>query len=144
MGPSLYGGWTKNFKLLPDVSFDSDFQKIALSSLLLFSCASYWVDPVYIQWNEVATSAACNFNNSWALYLSFSNIINLIVQIFGSLKIQNSAIFILKKKSPKKFFHIYIGLLFRNGGPYWYECCCVLRDLCGLSKKCSFVTFPKI
>ena len=31
----------KNFKLLGDISLDSSFQKIVLSSLLLFSCACY-------------------------------------------------------------------------------------------------------
>ena len=34
-------GGSKNFKLLPDISFDSGFQKIVLLSLLLFSCACY-------------------------------------------------------------------------------------------------------
>ena len=34
-------GGPKDFKLLPDISFDSDFQKFVLSSLLLFSCACY-------------------------------------------------------------------------------------------------------
>ena len=32
-------GGPKNFKLLPDITFDSGFQEIVLSSLLLFSCA---------------------------------------------------------------------------------------------------------
>ena len=30
-----------------------------------------------IQWNEVTSLMACNLNNSWLLYLSFSNMINL-------------------------------------------------------------------
>ena len=34
-------GVPKNIKLVPDISFDSDFQKFILSSLLLFSCACY-------------------------------------------------------------------------------------------------------
>ena len=58
-------------------SFDSGFQKIVLPCLLLFSCACYWVDRDDIQWNEAATTAAINFNNSWLLYLHFSNMINL-------------------------------------------------------------------
>ena len=32
---------SKSFKLLPDISFDSSFQKIAFSSLLLYMCACY-------------------------------------------------------------------------------------------------------
>ena len=37
--PSFYGGWAQ--KLLPDIYYDSGFQKIILSSLLLFPCASH-------------------------------------------------------------------------------------------------------
>ena len=33
--------WQKTFKLLPDASFDSGFQKIVLATLMLFSCAFY-------------------------------------------------------------------------------------------------------
>ena len=40
-GPSFCGGWVKNFKLLPDISFDSGFQKTVLANLGLFSCACY-------------------------------------------------------------------------------------------------------
>lgn len=36
-----YGEMRKYFKILPDISFDSRFQLIALSSLLLFSSARY-------------------------------------------------------------------------------------------------------
>ena len=42
-------GGPKYFKLLPDISFDSGFQKIVLSSLLLFSYACYKVDLDDIQ-----------------------------------------------------------------------------------------------
>ena len=34
-------GGLKNFKLLPDISFDGGFQKIVLSSLLLFLCSYF-------------------------------------------------------------------------------------------------------
>ena len=43
-GPSFCVGWAKKLQNLPDISFDSGFQKIALSNLLLFSCACYQVD----------------------------------------------------------------------------------------------------
>ena len=41
-GLSFCSGWGK--KLLPDISFDSRFQKDILSSLLRFLCACYKVD----------------------------------------------------------------------------------------------------
>ena len=46
---SFCGGWAKKFKLLSDISFDSRFQKIVLSNLLLFSWARYEVDLDDIQ-----------------------------------------------------------------------------------------------
>ena len=57
-----------------------------------------------------------------------------------------SAIFLLEKGAAKKIHIscIFKGLLFRNGQPYWYACWCVLRDFCGLSKKCCFATSPEI
>ena len=69
-------GGRKNFKLLGDVSLESGLQNIVLSRLLLFSCACCYIDLGDIHWNKVATSTACNFNNSWQLYLNFSNMIN--------------------------------------------------------------------
>ena len=63
--PYFVVGTLKNFKLLTDNYFDSGFQNIALSSLQLFSRACYEVDLDDIQWNEVATSMASNFNDSW-------------------------------------------------------------------------------
>ena len=35
-GPSICDGWTKKLETLPDISFDCGFQKMLLSSLLLF------------------------------------------------------------------------------------------------------------
>ena len=72
----------QKFKLLSDISFESRIQYIALSSLELFSCISYYVDLDDIQWNEVATSTARNFNNSWPPYLNFWNMINLCPNIW--------------------------------------------------------------
>ena len=85
------------------------------------------------------------FNNSWPLYLNFSNMINLCPNIWFIKNSKCQQFFHLKKEPPKKIvFHIFKRLLFRNGQPYWYECWRVLRDFCGLSKKCGFATFPEI
>ena len=48
------------------------------------------------------------------------------------------------QKSYGKTMDPFFGSLFHNGWTYWYECWRVLRDFCGLSKKCDFATFPKI
>ena len=92
----------KNFKLLVDISFESDLQNILLLSLLLFWCVCYLVDLDDIQWNEVATSTARNLNNSRPLYLNFSGIINLC-QICDSLKIQNVSNFYFEKRTAKEY-----------------------------------------
>ena len=42
-GLSFCSGWAKQF--LPDISFDSAFQKIVLWGSLLFSCACYLGNP---------------------------------------------------------------------------------------------------
>ena len=75
-------GGPKNFKLLVDISFESGLQSTVLLSLLLFLCACYYVDLHDIQWNEVATSTASNFNSSWPLYLNFSNMMILCPNIW--------------------------------------------------------------
>ena len=69
-------GRPKKFKLLSDISFDNGFQKIVLSSLVLFSCACYYFDLDNVQWNKVVTLTARNFSSSWLLYLHFSNMLN--------------------------------------------------------------------
>ena len=135
----------QKFKLLADISFESCLQNIALSSLQLFSCASYWVDLDDIQWNEVATSTAHNFNNSRPLYLIFSNMINLCPNIWF-IKNSNVSNFYFEKGAAKKaqIFHIFTGSLFCNGWPNWHECSRILRKFCGLSKEFGFATFPEI
>ena len=55
-------GGSKDVKLLADISFESSLQNTVLPSLLLFLCAGYEVDLDDIQWTEVATSTARNFN----------------------------------------------------------------------------------
>ena len=70
-------GGPKNFKLLLDISFDSGFQRIVLSSLLLFPCTCYEFDLDDIHWSKVTTLMARNFNHSWPLYFNFWNMINL-------------------------------------------------------------------
>ena len=81
--------------------FYCSFQKIVLSGLLLFSCAFYKVDLDYIQWNEVVTSVACNFNNSWLLYLHFSINFDKHLLTYLNIWFKTSAIFIVKKEPPK-------------------------------------------
>ena len=125
-------GGTKNFKLLADTSFESSPQNTVLPSLLLFLCACYYFDLDVIQWNEVVLRWLVVSTIVDPLYLIFLNIINLRPNIW----------FI--KKTNTQIFHICKRLLFRNGQPNWYECWRALRDLCGLSKKCGFATFPEI
>ena len=114
-GPPFCGEWTKELKLLADISFESGLENIVLSNLLLFSCACYQVDLDDIQWNEEATSSAHNFNNSGLLYFNFSNMINFCPNIWF---IENSKFKTQKKKLTAKktlIFHFFKGPLFRNG-----------------------------
>ena len=70
----------------------------------------------------------------------------VIMSIHWFIKSSKYQQFLFWKKNSKKpqIFHVFKGPLFRNGWPYWYECWRVLRNSCGLSKKCGFAAFPKI
>ena len=127
-------GRSENFKLLADILFESNLQNIVLSSLLLLLCACYEVHLDHIQWNEVAAWTARDFNNSWPIYLMFSN-----------MKIPNVRNFFFEKGAAKKkqFFHIFKGPSFRKGWLYWYECWRVLRDFLGFLKSLVLQNFPK-
>ena len=100
-------GRSENFKLLADILFESNLQNIVLSSLLLLLCACYEVHLDHIQWNEVAAWTARDFNNSWPIYLMFSN-----------MKIPNVRNFFFEKGAAKKnnFFIFLKGRHFVKGG----------------------------
>ena len=144
-GLSFCGGWTRKRQTFSKHLFWEQPSKYCIPEFTAFLCACYWVDLEDVHWNKVATSTTCNFNNSWPLYLIFLNIINLCPNIWF-IKNSKCQQFVFWKRSRQKtqIFHIFKGPLFRNGWLYWYECWRVLRDFCGLSKKCSFATFPEI
>ena len=103
--PSFCGRRAKKLQTFSRYFFDNGFQKIVLSSLLLFSCACYYVDLDDIQWNEVATSTARNFNSSWLLYLHFFNMINLCSNIwFIKISKCQQLLFWRKSLQKHKFF----------------------------------------
>ena len=65
--------------------------------------------------------------------------------MFDLLKIKMSEIPILKKVQPKNTNFAFLkGRYFIMGGPIVMNVGVFLKDLCGFSKKCDFVTFPKI
>ena len=71
-----------------------------------------------IQWNEVTTLTSRDFNNSWLLYLNFSNIINLClnISIIKNSK-RHQILFRKRKKKKHKFFIFLKGRYFVMGGP---------------------------
>ena len=62
-------GGSKNLKLSPNTCFGVSFQKNVLSSFLLFLSVCYQDDLSDSERNEIASSTARNFNNSWLLYV---------------------------------------------------------------------------
>ena len=138
-------GGPKNFKLLADISFESSLQNTLLPSLLLFSCACYYVDLDNIQWNEVATSTARNFNNSWPLYLIFLNIINLCPNIWFIKNLKCQQFFHLKKEPPKKhkFFMFLKGCYFVMGSPIDINVHVLWETSVGFLKNVVLQLFPK-
>ena len=127
LGCHLVVGGPKNFKLLADISFESSLQNTVLSSYCYFLCACYEVDLDDIQWNEVATSLARNFSNSWPLHLNFRCMINISPNIWF-IKNSKCQPFFLIKEPPKiqflilkffiqRFFILLKGCYFVMDGP---------------------------
>ena len=73
---------SKNLKLSKNTCFGTSFQKNILSSFLLFSSVFFQDDISESERNEIASSTARNFNNSWLLYVKFSETINLCRNIW--------------------------------------------------------------
>ena len=135
----------KNFKLLADISFESSFQNTVLPSLLLILCARYYVDLDDIQRNEVETSTACNFNNSWSLYLIFLNVINLCPNIWFFKNSKCQQFFHFKKEPPKKhkLFIFLSGCYFVMGNPIDMNVDVFLETSVGFLKSVVLQLFPK-
>ena len=128
------GGWTKKLQTFSRHFFWEQPSKYCIAEFTaIFVC-------LLLSWSRrYSTSTTRNFYNNWPTYLNFSNMINLCPNIWFIKIFQMSAIGFLKKESPKtQICHIFKGSLFRNGWPYWYELWRILRDSCGLSKKCGF------
>ena len=81
-GPSFVVGGSKNLKLSTKNFFWCELLKNELSGFLLFSSVCYQDDLSDSERNEIASSTACNFNNSWLLYVKFSETINLCQNIW--------------------------------------------------------------
>ena len=79
-GPSYCGGLVKKLQNFNRYFFWSRLSKNCIIEFTALAC--YLVDLDDNQWNEVATSTARNSNNSWLLYLHFSNMINLCPNIW--------------------------------------------------------------
>ena len=75
-------GGSKNLKLLTNPFLGVSLQKNVFSSFLLFPPVCYQDDLSNSERNEIASSTARNFNNSWLLYVKFSETINLCRNIW--------------------------------------------------------------
>ena len=73
---------SKKLKLSTNTCFGVTFQKNVFSSFLLFLSVCYQDDLSGSERNEIASSTARNFNNSWLLYVKFSETINLCRNIW--------------------------------------------------------------
>ena len=100
---------------------------VSETKILAFSRHFFWelpskyciVEFTAIQWNEVAASTARNFNNSWPLYLRFSNMINLCLNIWFIKNWKYQKILFCKRGCQKNLkLSIFLkGLHFVMGGP---------------------------
>ena len=95
-------GGSKNLKLSPNTCFGVSFQKNVLSSFLLFSSVCYQDDLSDSERNEIASSTAGNFNNTWLLYVEFSETINLCRNIWLIENWKCQLFLFLKEKASKR------------------------------------------
>ena len=95
-------GESKNLKLSTNTCFCVSFQKNILQSFLLFLSVCYQDDLSNSERNEIASSAACNFNNSWLLYVKFSKTIKLWRNIWLIENWKYQLYLFLKLKAPKR------------------------------------------
>ena len=132
-------GESKNLKLSPNTCFGVTFQENVLLSFLLFSSVCYEDGLSDNERNEIPCSGAHNFNNSWLLYVKFSETIKLCR---NSKKLKLSTVFIFEIKGAKKdkIFNFLEGRFSVMGDPIW-SIWHVFRDLCEASKKYNFAVF---
>ena len=75
-------GGSKSLKLSTNTCFGVSFQKNLLSSFLLFLSVCYQDDLSDSERNEIASLTVFNFNNSWLLYVKFSETLSLCRNIW--------------------------------------------------------------
>ena len=121
------------------------FKKNVLPSLLLFLSVCYQDDLSDSERNEIASSTARNFNNSWLLYVKFLEKIKLCRNIWLTENWKCQSFYIWNKRRQKgQNFQFFKGQFLRNAWPYGYDFWRVFRDLCEASNKYNFAVFFKI
>ena len=124
-------GVSKNLKLSTNTCFGVSLQKNVLSSFLLFLSVCYQDDLGDSERNETASLTARNFNNSWLLYVKFSDGINLCRNIWLIQNWKCQLFLFSKYKTPKRItFSIFQRQFLRNAWPCGYDFWRVFRDLC--------------
>ena len=122
--------WSKNFKLSTNICFVLAFKKNVLSNFFLFSSVCYQDNLSDSGRNEIASSAARNFNNK---------------SLF-KIKIKNVSCFYFWNKSRQKGqnFQFFKGQFLGNSWPHVSDFWRVFGDLCEASNKYKFTIFFKI
>ena len=126
-GPPFCGGWTKKLQTFSRHFFWERPSKYCIVEFTaVFVC-------LLLSWSRrysIVTSTAHNFNNSWPLHLTFSNMINLCPNIWF-IKNSKCQQYFLKKEPPKKhrFFIFLKGRYFVMGGPIDMMLACFERLL---------------
>ena len=113
---------SKNLKISTNTCFAVSFQKNVFSSFLLFWSVCYQDDLCNSERNEIASSAARNFNNSWLLYVKFSETIKLCQNIW-LIKNWKCQLFVFWNKRRQKgwYFQFFKGKFLLNAWPYGYD-----------------------
>ena len=115
---------SKTLNLSTNICFGVSFQKNVFSSFLLFLSVCYQDDLSDSERNEIASSTARNFNNSWLLYVKFSETINLCRNMTDrKLKMSAVIIFEIKVAKNDKIFNFLKSSFSVMHGPIWFLAC---------------------
>ena len=94
-------GGSKTLKLSTNTCFGVSFQKTVLSIFLLFFSVCYQDDLGDSERNEIASSSARNFSNSWLLYMLIFRNNKPLPKYLTNRKFKMSVVFIFEIKDAK-------------------------------------------
>ena len=143
-GPPFCGGWTKKLQTFSRHFFWQQPSKYCIAEFTaIFVCLLLsWSRRYSTKWSSNLTTR--NFNNSWPLYLNFSNMIKLCTSIWFIKNLKCQECFFGKGAAKKtQILNIFKGRYFVMGGPIDMNVSVFWETSVGFLKSVVLELFPK-